>query len=270
MAQFLPPFVEGTILLLGALGAGALGRQLQQDTEKLLRERQKPGAKQMQQTPPPPPMPEVEPPKMSEKTEFPAEPPDIPELPGFSMPEDRPNLIEIFPDMSGEFPQITILENRGGPRTQELNADIADLGRAINKEQGGSIDHVGGTFNDKRKKVKETHLKGPDDAKPLRKGSFVDVTFQSRDTERRLLINTIDTKADRVTPSKREAEAAIRIIANKNSGDILVLIGKLRNDEALDMKDIKKFLRPLFEEIARPADENTIENLPRLWNPEAR
>ena len=186
------------------------------------------------------------------------------------MPEDRPNLIEIFPDMSGEFPQITIFKHRGGPRTRKLNTDVADLGRAINEEQGGSVRHVGGALDHLGKKLPETHLKGPDDAKPLRKGSFLDVTFKSRDTKRRLLINTIDTKADRVTPSKREAEAAARIIANKNSGDILVHIRKLRNDETLDMKELKKFLRPLFEEIARPADEKTIENLPRLWNPKAR
>ena len=96
------------------------------------------------------------------------------------------------------------------------------------------------------------------------------MTFQSRDTKRRLLINTIDTKADRVTPSKREADAAARIIVNKESGDILVLIPKLRKDDALDTEELKKLLRPLFKEIARPADEKTIENLPRLWNPKAR
>ncbi|MCH7692823.1 MAG: hypothetical protein IID50_05205 [Proteobacteria bacterium] len=65
-------------------------------------------------------------------------------------------------------------------------------------------------------------------------------------------------------------DAAARIIVNKKTGDILLLIPKPRKDKALDTGELKKLLRPLFKEIARPADEKTIETLPRLWNPKAR
>jgi hypothetical protein len=110
----------------------------------------------------------------------------------------------------------------------------------------------------------ETHLKGPDIDRPLVGGSLLDIAFKSKDSKRRLLINTVDAKASG-EPSKREAAAAERIIVNKKSGDILVLIPKPRQNETIDMAALKDFLRPLFQEIQRPQDDSDPRNIPELF-----
>ncbi len=167
------------IRAFGALGAGALGRQLQQDTEKLLRERQKPGADQMQQTPPLPPMPDVEPPKMPEKTVFPAEPVELPDL---SLPIPDPSEPTIFihtipPEDLGKIGMI--VKNKGNEETRAELERIRDTILKANPDW----EHIGGG-RDRDSGEEKTEYWIPSSAKDFEGdgrpgGKFTDLTFET-------------------------------------------------------------------------------------------
>ncbi len=70
-----------------------------------------------------------------------------------------------------------------------------------------------------------------------------------------MLINSHDPKADGVTPTGREEKAAVRIMKNKETGDILMLVPKLREGQILDCEALAKFARPLLDEIRKDRGE---------------
>lgn len=180
-------------------------------------------------------------------------------------------LIEVFPDQSEEFNVPQILENsRGNEKTQELNTDYAGVGTEVANEDGLSVKHTGGAYNSKGEYLRELYLRNRET--DGRKGSSrPDITFTSEKTDRRLFINTTDSRADGITLTTRERNGAIRIIVNGASGDILVTTPKPGEGQAIDLKALKEFLRPLLHEIDKPKpdidprDENVPEELIRQW-----
>jgi hypothetical protein len=176
---------------------------------------------------------------------------EIPPLPGF-MPEDRDNLVEIFPDQSGELPNPIIIENRrGSPRTKDFNAEITDLGRKLAKGKTLTTFHEGGARSDQGVDVRETYLQpklDPGDG-TIRGGSFLDISFRVEETKRWLHINTVSTRADGRTPNTRKEASGKRVIQNKRKWDIFVQVPKPGRSQTFDMFALEKFLRPLFEAL---------------------
>lgn len=82
-----------------------------------------------------------------------------------------------------------------------------------------------------------------------------DITFTSQTTGRRLFLNTTETKTDGTAPTRREYEAAVRVILNGEAGDSLVLVAKPPRGHSLDLEVLKEFLRPLLRELNKPAPE---------------
>ncbi len=208
---------------------------------------------EMEPAPSLPPAPGLEPPEdpETERETFPANLPPIPPLPGF-MPEDYANLIEIFPDQGKDLPLVDILDNRlGNADTQLLNTnimrDVRDLAKAI----GVSVWHRGGGQPDPRSDWRKPELYLQPSGEGRAGGSYLDVAFESERTGRSLLINTVDTRADNVTLTGREERAAVRILANSETGDILILVPKPPRGQAYDRDRLLEWLRPHLEEIDR-------------------
>ncbi len=180
----------------------------------------------------------------------------IPPTPGFTL-ADKDDIVEIFPDQSGEIPLGLIVENRGSPRIQEYNELIRRIIQEILvargydkffKHRGGAEDQeVGGN-------KKEMHFKGHWTGN-LREGSFIDLTFKNTLNKRHLHINTTDVYANRLDETKREKEAAHRILVNGRSGDILLLIPKLLPGETLDEDYLREVLEQLIDELLGPKPE---------------
>jgi hypothetical protein len=173
--------------------------------------------------------------------------------------------IEIFPDQSDELPQFIIVEaRRGTAPIRDANALWTNEVHNLAPQVGGGINditHIGGSTNPKTgEEVPELYLKPKKDllnaaginTEGRRGGSYLDIAFRHEITGRRLFINTVDVRADKVTPSTREQNAAVRIILNAENGDILVLVPKPREGETFDRKAVEKFLRPFLEELGRP------------------
>lgn len=202
---------------------------------------------------------------------FPGEEHGLPaDIPGFR-PEDTPDLVEVLPDQSGELPDLIIVENRrGGRKIQDFNTDIADISREINEEDGLANEHSGGARNEHGTELKELHLR-PKGKDGLKDGSFLDIVITNRETGRRLLVNSIDTRSDGRTPTTRERNSAARIIVNKETGDILVLVPKPAAGETYDRAALKEFIRPFLHEIGRelsqdPQPAQTQEEPRHLWD----
>ena len=212
---------------------------------------------EMEPAPELPPLPSFEPPEGPEtgRETLPADLPRIPPLPGF-MPEDYPNLVEIFPDQQGELPLVDILDRWGSPETQLFNSRTMQAVRDFAEAIGVGVRHRGGGRPDDESDYKsELWLSGPDGG--TRGSSYLDIAFESKRTRRKLLINTIDTRADNETPTGREERAAVRIIANSDTGDILILLPKPPRGQTYDLDRFLEWLRPHLEEIDRDLPEGS-------------
>ena len=259
------PYLAPLIALIGAaLGTGEAGRQAHQKAgQRSGQDEESEGQTAKPQispfmTPAPPIETKVQniPPTAPEMTEPLVTPiPDpiwdqIPEgIPGFG-PEDKP-YIEVFPDQSGEIPQIVILENRRGtPRTQDFNTDIARDVDAIGQDERIGVTHKGGARTEKGQNVGEHYERPPGGRRSG--GTYIDVTHQSTRTGRYIHIQSIDTWADGETPTARETRNNLRALVNKRTGDLLILVPKPKEGETFDHEVLKKFLRPYIQEIDRP------------------
>lgn len=100
------------------------------------------------------------------------------------------------------------------------------LGSAATRAQNGaiadSLESRGFTIKGGGGRLPEEHLPGPGGGR--QGGTFVDVTA-ARDG-RTVRVQTIDTRADGITPTTREANAAARIRAQQQPRDHTVLIPK--------------------------------------------
>ena len=186
--------------------------------------------------------------------EFPAKTPSLPDVTATPIENERKGWIEILPDQRDEISLPTIIERKGDEPVRAQNSQIRGLGEAYADRFRISAVHSGGARDRFGKEIPETYLKNYETG-GRRGSSYADITFTSKKTGRRLLVNTVDTLVDGITPSSRERKAGIKLYYNAESGDIVVLIGKLRPGEQLDEEEFEKFLRPLLEEIDRPAPE---------------
>lgn len=207
-----------------------------------------------------PPSPGFEPPEgpETERESLPADLPPIPPLPGF-MPEDYGDLVEIFPDQRGELPLVAILDNRlGNERTQLFNTTTMRRVRDFAEAIGVALIHRGGGRPDNESGYeKELWLPAGGEGGGTAGSSYLDIAFESPRTKRKLLINTIDTRADNVTPTTREERAAVRILVNSNTGDILILLPKPPRGQEYDLDRFLEWLRPHLEEIDRELPEGS-------------
>ena len=181
----------------------------------------------------------------------------IPPTPGFTL-ADKDDIVEIFPDQRGDLPQSLIIERRGSSRTQALNEVIRKIIQEILEARGYTkfIKHRGGAIDQKTgEPKKEFHQKGYD-TENLRGGSFDDLTFKNIRNKRHLRINTVDPRADRLTETKREHEAGIRILHNGRSGDLLLLVPKLLPGEEVDEDYLREVLEQLIDELLGPKPEH--------------
>lgn len=97
--------------------------------------------------------------------------------------------------------------------------------RAQNSAIADSLESRGFTITGGGGRLPEEHLPGPGGGR--QGGTFVDVTAV-RDG-RTVRLQTIDTRADGITPTTREANAAVRIRAQQRPRDHTVLIPKRKN-----------------------------------------
>lgn len=210
------------------------------------------GRSDMDAAPDLPPAPGLEPPERPDtgRESLPADLPPIPPLPGF-MPEDYADLVEIFPDQRGDLPLVDILDNRwGSPETQLFNTETMRGVRDLADAMGVEVWHRGGGRPDNESDYEKEHwLRGAGGG--TAGSSYLDIAFESKQTERKLLINTVDTRADNVTLTGREEGAAVRILRNSETGDILVTLAKPPRGHAYDLERFLEWIRPLVEEIDR-------------------
>jgi hypothetical protein len=196
----------------------------------------------------------------------------IPDIPGFPIPDEPGILIEYFPDESERILLPMIVESRGGPRTQALNDKVRGVVEDVVGSLGANVNHIGGARTFEGIKSTETFLKGPDEKNTRKESSRLDLTFEHDVTERLLLINTIDTLADQVSPDKREFGAAVRIILNSRNGDILILIPKVPDDGTLPTDELAEFIEPFIVQLGRevpdfdPRSITPQDEFWRLWN----
>lgn len=211
---------------------------------------------------PPLPPSEPSPDRTPPREEFPGIPLPPTDVPGFT-PQDVPNLQEVYPEQQVTARDLTLSNRRGSPATQAANKTVRDAAIAVADEQKLPISQIGGAGE------KETFLRPPSRTGTTKGGSYLDVSFQCGPTRKKLHVNTVDTRADGRTPSTREGEAAARIIRNKESGDILVLLPKPPTGRTYDAKAIGEFLRPYLIEICEPGSSdgpNTRQPiLPKEW-----
>ena len=171
--------------------------------------------------------------------------------PTFPLPSDPDDFVEVFPDQGGIWSIPTIFELRGSEKTQAYNTEVKEEIERIAKKCGIKIKHEGGARDEHGTGKKEFYL--PHWKTGGRIGSnFLDITFKMElyGEEKFLHINTIDTLADGIVETKREGDAAARIINNKQDDDFLVLVQKLREGEKLDKKALKTLIKPILEEMA--------------------
>lgn len=60
-----------------------------------------------------------------------------------------------------------------------------------------------------------------------------------------------------MTPSSREERAAVRILENSKTGDILVLLPKPPRGRVYDLDRFEDWVRPLLEEIDKDLPEGS-------------
>lgn len=193
--------------------------------------------------------------------------PADPSLETFPIEEEQfPNTL-VGPDVSDPLRFPTWIERRGNQKTRSLNGEIRELTAAVISETKSKIIHAGGATDSDGNETKEMYLPNTDTGRPAG-GNYIDISFLHEDTERKLLIQTIDTKADGLTPSTRERANNVRVIRNMKNGDILVLIPKLVDGEKLKHEALKKFLRPLIRELGqqKPVDRRDSSDPDSIWH----
>ena len=201
-----------------------------------------------------------------DREEFPVDPPE-PQTEIFPALEPVGPWVHTSPDQSDEIRLPNIFENRGGERVRVQNTDVREIIDECSKESTRLVEHRGGARKDD-KEIKEVYLRNK--LTGGRKGSsYLDVSFQDPVTKRFLHINTVDTKAKGTLPSLREERAAVNIMRNKEKGDVLVLVSKIKEGETFDKEKFKEFIMSIIEEVNQPFDENAdeIEDRPRRVDP---
>lgn len=157
------------------------------------------------------------------------------------------------------------VERRGSEATRNLNAETAETTGLAASDVKSPAKHWRGARNSDKVELKELYLPNSSTKKSAG-GNYIDIAFLHEGTARRLLIQTIDTKADG-SPSMREHDNNVRVLRNMKSGDILVLVPKLKEGDILNKEALRAFLRPLIQDLGNfdPADDTRGSSGSDLW-----
>lgn len=156
------------------------------------------------------------------------------------------------PDPSNppQFPTWT--EHRGSSATQWKTTEYARRTVELGRENEQELEHSHGGYDESGQPKGEEWYRNDQAAGATRWSNFVDSTIRDKRTGRRILLQTIDTDADGLTPSAREWRSNIRLMYNKRSGDYLVLIPKSVPLDEVDWDAFDRAMRPIVREIGRP------------------
>ena len=169
-------------------------------------------------------------------------------------PEELREFKEAKPRREGENLDWLIIERKGNEDTRRHNHRIVEaIGEAAATHRCGA-DHTGGSRAGKddhklRKsgtEIPETHLG------PIKGGSWADITYTIKHGGRHLFVNTYDVANRTLQATKREWGNAIRLLGHAERGDILLLVPKLRKDQALDIEGFKRLIHNLLDELCEP------------------
>jgi hypothetical protein len=186
---------------------------------------------------------------------------------------------EVFPNLSQSLPQITILDNsRGSAKTQQLNHRVAQLlNEAIYKASKVRPSWTKiwyGKYTEKKhmselilKEGNTTSLTGssrPDVSIEMNRGVAPSYSFEVPITKNcKIHVNTIDTRLHS-RPTTRERDAAIRILRNMETCDVLILIPKLKKGETLNEAALSELFDLVATEMAKPSWEQDWRE--QRWN----
>lgn len=189
--------------------------------------------------------------------------PDIHNPPSGFSEADRSNLLQFTPSDVGLKPSI-IVERNESPETAAINDEIRDVGIEVNAEDGGEARHTGGGRDKETgKEKKEEYLKSDQGKKD---SSYVDITFTDKVSGRKCHVNSYTPRADG-EPDQREDIGAFKILLNKETGDILLLVRKLFPGETLDRDGLKEAMQWCLRSIRDPYDPNSNDLDARIFNP---
>lgn len=189
-------------------------------------------------------------------------------------PEELHEFKEVKPRREGENLDWLVIERKGNESTRQHNHRIVEaIGEAAATHRCGA-DHTGGSRARKddhlnRKpgtEVEETHLG------PIKGGSWADITYTVKHGGRKLFVNTYDVANRTLQATRREWGNAIRLLGHAKRGDILLLVPKLRKDQALDIEGFKRLIHNLLDELCEPApggeqhtDAGVLQSLIRMF-----
>jgi hypothetical protein len=157
--------------------------------------------------------------------------------------------------------------SRGKEPLKRYNRSIVERLTKLAKEHDCKVTHSGGSRNDSGADVSETWLeprvptrRADGSVDKITGGARPDITFTApkknpddpNEKPPRLFINTVDRTG--IDPNERERNSALRILANSNSRDLLLIVPKLRKGEALDFDALHGVVSALLDRLCSEAD----------------
>lgn len=209
------------------------------------------------------------------RTEFPAGDPDgndgkqegrpaepITHIPaGFPIPDNPEDLVTLLPGNTDQPSLPLFIERKGKESTRVFNADVTRTFEAVGRNIGLQIKHIGGSRDPDGREIPETHFKNRDTG-GLKGGSFSDMTFLiSGKVDILVVVNTVDTRADGMTPTTREENGAIRLDYNMAANAILITLPKARSGQTIDFKAFESRIVPVFKDLKKIADGMSARNV---------
>lgn len=160
--------------------------------------------------------------------------------------------------------------SRGKEPVKQYNRSIVEWLEKLAKDHDCKVAHSGGSRDGIGEDVAETWLgprvptirsDGTEDK--ISGGARADITFSApkkdpndpNEIPPRLFINTVDRTG--IDPKKRESESALRILANSNSRDLLLMVPKLRKGEALDLDALRSVVSALLDRLCSETGSTT-------------
>lgn len=199
---------------------------------------------------------------------FPAEPVkaiDWQPFPGFG-PDDIDNLVEIFPDQSGniDWPAILLSKKvrnpygrRGGPEHQGQIEHETDFNIGLAERLGIPVEHTHGGSDTDGNPMPEELVKSKHPvpgAGPLKDATYPDYTVRFLETGRVLRGNVAKFRQRSGALISREDNSAVRMVYNSETGDVLVVSEQGYIDDVALAKLMIPIIRqlgglPAFEDL---------------------
>lgn len=191
-------------------------------------------------------------PKLPDRTETPIEGPRMPL--GTESPSEGPRLPQqlIFQSLEGDkFTQQLILESRpGGPKTRRLNDELSKLVVRLGNEIGQKMKVLGGGYDEKKNYRPEFWLSAKGEmmvpGRPLKNGSFLDITIEDEVSGWKILINTTNNRKDGQL-TRGEDWQAQKVLVNKDKKHLFFTAPKPRSD--VDLAEYVQQFEPLIRKI---------------------